>query len=57
MDLTDLRSAVTLLSFCGFIALAVWAWRPARRADLDAAAQLPFLGGDDGFDPATGSPR
>ena len=44
MDLNDIRSFVTLLSFCFFIVLALWAWRPARRADLDAAAQLPFLG-------------
>lgn len=50
MDLNDLRSAVTLFSFCFFIALATWAWRPSRRADLDAAAQLPFLGDSVGDD-------
>jgi cytochrome c oxidase cbb3-type subunit 4 len=44
MDLNDLRSFVTLFSFCFFLALAAWAWRPARRAELDEAAQLPFRG-------------
>ena len=44
MDLNDLRSVVTLFSFCFFLALAAWAWRPARRAELDEAAQLPFRG-------------
>ena len=50
MDLNDLRSLVTLISFCGFVGLAAWIWRPARRADLDRAAQLPFQG-EAGFAP------
>ena len=44
MDLNDLRSLVTLFGLLGFVVLAVWAWRPARSADLDQAAQLPFQG-------------
>jgi cytochrome c oxidase cbb3-type subunit IV len=47
MDINDLRILVTLLGLCLFIALLMWAWRPARRAEHDAAAQLPFL--DDGM--------
>jgi cytochrome c oxidase cbb3-type subunit 4 len=54
MDMNDIRSIVTLLSFCFFVAFAIWAWRPARRADLDEAAQLPFLGDDDH---SNGDPR
>ncbi len=44
MDLNDIRSLVTLFSFVFFIALMAWTYRPARRAGLDEAAQLPFLG-------------
>jgi cytochrome c oxidase cbb3-type subunit IV len=43
MDINDLRILVTLLGLCLFIALMAWQWRPARRAEHDAAAQLPFL--------------
>jgi cytochrome c oxidase cbb3-type subunit 4 len=44
MDLNDVRSLVTLLSFLLFGALMAWTWWPRRRADHDAAARLPFLG-------------
>lgn len=44
MDLNDIRSLVTLLSFVFFIALMAWTYRPARRQGLDEAAQLPFVG-------------
>jgi cytochrome c oxidase cbb3-type subunit IV len=42
MDLNDLRSAITLLSFAIFIGLVVWAWSARRHAAFDEAAQLPF---------------
>jgi cbb3-type cytochrome oxidase subunit 3 len=42
MDTTDLRILVTLLGLCSFIALVIWAWRPALQARHQAAAQLPF---------------
>jgi cytochrome c oxidase cbb3-type subunit IV len=42
--MNELRSAVTLASFAIFIGLMAWVWRPARRAELDAAALLPFTG-------------
>ena len=44
MDLNDIRSLVTLLSFTLFVGLMAWIWWPARRGRHDAAAQLPFLG-------------
>jgi cytochrome c oxidase cbb3-type subunit IV len=42
MDLNDLRSAITLLSFAIFIGLVAWAWSARRRQAFDEAAQLPF---------------
>jgi cytochrome c oxidase cbb3-type subunit IV len=44
MDLNDLRSAITLLSFVMFIGLVAWAWSARRRKAFDEAAQLPFDG-------------
>ena len=44
MDLNDIRSLVTLLSFCLFVALMVWTWWPARQSEHEAAALLPFAG-------------
>ncbi len=42
MDINVWRSAVTVAAFIGFIAILVWAYRPARKAQFDDAAQLPF---------------
>jgi cytochrome c oxidase cbb3-type subunit 4 len=42
MDVNDLRIAVTVAAFFLFIAVLVWAYRPARKAQFDDAAQLPF---------------
>lgn len=42
MDINVLRSAVTLAAFVLFIAILVWAYLPARRAQFDEAARLPF---------------
>jgi cytochrome c oxidase cbb3-type subunit IV len=44
MNLNDIRSAVTLLSFVLFLALVRWAWAARRRSAFDAAAMLPFEG-------------
>jgi cytochrome c oxidase cbb3-type subunit IV len=44
MDLNDIRSLVTLLSFVLFLALVRWAWSARRRGGFDAAARLPFEG-------------
>jgi cytochrome c oxidase cbb3-type subunit 4 len=42
MDLNDLRSAVTLMSFAMFIGLVVWTWQRKRLAAFEEAARLPF---------------
>ena len=48
MDLNDLRSVVTLLSFVLFAGLATWTWLPRRRGAMDEAAHLPFAGEAEG---------
>jgi cytochrome c oxidase cbb3-type subunit 4 len=50
MDLNDIRSGVTLLSFVLFIGLVRWAWTARRRAAFDEAAHLPFEGEGEGSD-------
>ena len=44
MDLNDIRSLVTLLSFCLFLGLMAWTYWPARQRDHEAASLLPFAG-------------
>ncbi|GAB6197321.1 cbb3-type cytochrome oxidase subunit 3 [Lysobacter xanthus] len=34
---------VTAILLVLFIAGWIWAWRPARRAEFDAAARLPLI--------------
>ena len=43
LDINLLRSLVTAAGFALFIGIAVWAYRPARKAAFDEAANLPFL--------------
>jgi cytochrome c oxidase cbb3-type subunit IV len=42
MDINILRSLVTAFSLVLFIGIFVWAYRPSRKTEFDAAAQLPF---------------
>lgn len=42
MDINDLRSAVTVISFLTFIGLIVWAVSKRNRDRFDEAANLPF---------------
>lgn len=42
MDLNDVRSGVTLLSFLVFLGLMAWAWSRRNRDGFDEAARLPF---------------
>ncbi len=42
MDINILRSLVTALSFVLFLGILVWAYLPARKAEFDEAAHLPF---------------
>lgn len=42
MDVNDLRSLITLLSFCCFIGIVVWAWSGRRKQAFHEAAMLPL---------------
>lgn len=42
MDINDMRSVMTLVSFLTFIGIVIWAWSKRNKADFDEAAQLPF---------------
>ena len=42
MSIDLFRGLITLALFCAFIGLWVWAWSGKRKADFDAAAQLPL---------------
>ncbi|MEI6737651.1 MAG: cbb3-type cytochrome c oxidase subunit 3 [Pseudomonadota bacterium] len=46
MDLTVLRSLVTLISFIVFIGIVFWAWSGKNRARFQEAAMLPFADDD-----------
>jgi cbb3-type cytochrome oxidase subunit 3 len=39
MDINTLRIAVTLVTFAAFLAVVFWAYRPARRAELERQAR------------------
>ncbi len=54
MDLTTLRSIVTLISFLVFIGIVLWAWSGKNRARFQEAAMLPFADDDIG-EPAVNS--
>ncbi|OGB07564.1 MAG: cytochrome oxidase [Burkholderiales bacterium RIFCSPHIGHO2_12_FULL_61_11] len=42
MDISTLRSIVTVVSFITFVAIVAWAWSSRNAASFDEAAQLPF---------------
>jgi cytochrome c oxidase cbb3-type subunit 4 len=42
MDINDMRSVVTVVSFLTFIGIVVWAWSKRNQSAFDEAAQLPF---------------
>ncbi len=42
MDINDLRSMITLLSFVTFIGIMAWAYSGKRKQSFDEAALLPF---------------
>jgi cytochrome c oxidase cbb3-type subunit 4 len=44
MLITDLRIAVTLISFVTFVGIWVWAWSKSHKKSFDEAANLPFEG-------------
>ncbi|WP_147651952.1 cbb3-type cytochrome oxidase subunit 3 [Vulcaniibacterium gelatinicum] len=42
-----LSGIVTVVLLAAFVGGWIWAWRPARRAEFDAAARLPLADGED----------
>ena len=42
MDIETLRSVVTVLSFCSFVGIVLWAYSGRTRRRFEEAAQLPF---------------
>jgi len=46
MTVIYIRSLLTVILFGAFICLWIWAWSKQRRAEFDAAAQLPLLDGE-----------
>jgi len=52
---TDMRSAVTVVSMATFIGIVIWAYSSSRKADFDEAAQLPFA--EEDSNQTEGAPR
>ncbi|MBZ0106472.1 MAG: cbb3-type cytochrome c oxidase subunit 3 [Sulfuricella denitrificans] len=48
MDINDLRSIVTVVSFVTFLGIVVWAFSGRRKSAFDEAARLPL--DDDEFE-------
>lgn len=42
MDINNLRSAVTVISFLIFVGIIIYAWSRRNKAAFDEAAMLPF---------------
>jgi cytochrome c oxidase cbb3-type subunit 4 len=42
VDINVLRTVVTICAFVLFVGILVWAYLPARRAQFEDAASLPF---------------
>lgn len=42
ISLDTLRSLSTVLAFCAFIGICLWAYSRKRRDDFEQAANLPF---------------
>ena len=42
VDINDLRSIVTALSFVAFVGIVLWAWSSRRKAAFEEAARLVF---------------
>jgi cytochrome c oxidase cbb3-type subunit IV len=47
MDINDLRSATTVVSFLLFLGIVWWAYRKGGKASYDEAANLPFADEDE----------
>jgi cytochrome c oxidase cbb3-type subunit IV len=49
VDLSDLRTIVTTLSFIAFLGVVFWAYNSKQKKRFDEAANLPFVDADDGM--------
>jgi cytochrome c oxidase cbb3-type subunit IV len=49
VDLSDLRTIVTTLSFIAFLGVVIWAYNSKQKARFDDAANLPFVDDDEGL--------
>ncbi len=49
MDLSDLRTIVTALSFIAFLCVVIWACNSKQKPRFDEAANLPFIDDDEGL--------
>lgn len=47
MDLTFVRSLITVLAFLCFLGIAFWAYSSHAKKGFDEAAQLPFTEDDE----------
>ena len=54
MDLSDLRTIVTTLSFIAFVGVVFWAYNSKQKKRFDEAANLPFVDADEGVNPPRG---
>ncbi len=53
--ITDMRSAVTVISMATFIGIVIWAYSASRKTDFEEAARLPFA--DEDLNQTEGAPR
>lgn len=42
MDINDVRTVVTVLTFVAFIGIVWWAYSSRRKKDYEAAARMPL---------------
>jgi cytochrome c oxidase cbb3-type subunit IV len=49
VDLSDLRTIVTTLSFIAFVGVVFWAYNSKQKKRFDEAANLPFVDADEGL--------
>jgi cytochrome c oxidase cbb3-type subunit IV len=49
VDLSDLRTIVTTLSFVAFLGVVFWAYSGKQKKRFDEAANLPFVDADEGL--------
>ena len=55
MDINDLRSIMTLVSFLTFVGIVLWAWSARRKPAFEEAANLVFDEEDTAYQSRTGN--